>query len=135
MSSAPRFRRTPWVLGSVALGLVVLAGCAARQPADTKASAPATAESTEPPKVPPPPSSPLSKVRTGMTDLDVRKILGEPSYVNSYATGKQWIPFCYGSDTSRSAWTYAGQGQVVFSRNRYSGDLNVVDVNYDPSLR
>lgn len=118
----------------MALGLSLLAGCAAKQPVAAQQTA-ATAPSTEPATTPPPASSPLSKVQVGMTDLDVRKVLGEPAYERSYATGKQWIPFYYGSDLSRTSWIYAGEGQVVFSRNRYSGTLSVVEVAYDPSLK
>ncbi len=80
-----------------------------------------------------PADSPLSDVRPGMTDTDVRRILGSPDSSNAYMTGKAWIPFYYGSDTHRSDWMYGGKGRVVFSRNRYSGGLKVVQVLYNPS--
>lgn len=81
----------------------------------------------------PPAGSALAKVSAGMTDIDVRKAMGEPDSSNSYQTGKAWIPFYYGPDTARADWIYTGQGRVVFSRNRYSGGLKVVRVIYDPS--
>ena len=109
---------------SVGLSLGAFAGCASREPAAPSAA-----------KVAPPASSALSRVAVGMNDLDVRKTLGEPTRSRSYATGKVWIPWYFGSDVSRTAWTYAGQGEVVFSRNRYSGGLKVIRVDYDPSVQ
>jgi hypothetical protein len=83
-------------------------------------------------EVPPPAGSPLSKVDPGMGESDVREVLGEPDNANSYQTGKAWIPYYHGPDTSRTDWMYKGQGRVVFSRNRYSGKLKVVRVIYNP---
>lgn len=82
---------------------------------------------------PPPPGSTMAKVQVGMNDTDVRKILGEPDNANGYITGKAFIPWYFGSDTSRTDWLYKGKGRVVFSRNRYSGNLQVVRVDYNPS--
>lgn len=78
----------------------------------------------------PPAGSSLARVEVGMTDAQVRKILGEPDNSNAYMTGKAWIPFYYGPDTHRTDWMYKGQGRVVFSRNRWSGGLKVVNVLY-----
>jgi len=93
------------------------------QPSSTKA-----AEGT-----PPPPGSPLAKIQVGMSDTDVRKILGDPDNANGYITGKEFIPFYYGGDTARTDWLYKGKGRVVFSRNRWSGNLQVVRVDYNPN--
>lgn len=79
-----------------------------------------------------PASSPLAKIENGMNDSDVRKLLGEPSNINAYMTGKQFIPYYYGSDTSRTDWMYKGVGRVVFSRNRYSQGLKVINVIHNP---
>ena len=83
--------------------------------------------------VAPPAGSPLAKVTVGMNDTQVRKILGDPDNANSYMTGKSWIPFYYGSDTTRSDWMYKGMGRVVFSRNQYSGSLKVIRIDYNPN--
>jgi hypothetical protein len=48
-------------------------------------------------------------------------------------TGKGWIPFYYGPDTSRTDYLYKGIGRVVFSRNRYSGQLKVINLLHNPS--
>ncbi len=115
------------VAAAVAVVLVGVAGCARREPVDPVAAAPAAMAAPE--------SSPMSQVAPGMSDVDVRKILGEPTRTRSYMTGKAWIPWYFGSDTSRTAYTYAGQGEVVFSTNRYSGGLTVVRVDYNPSVQ
>jgi hypothetical protein len=80
-----------------------------------------------------PAGSPLAKVELGMSDSEVRKLLGDPDDSNAYMTGKGFIPFYYGPDTHRSDWMYKGQGRVVFSRNRWSGSMKVIRVMYNPS--
>jgi hypothetical protein len=75
----------------------------------------------------------LARIRTGMSDYDVRRILGRPDDSSAYLTGKAWIPFYYGTDTHRSDWMYRGVGRVIFSRNRYSGALSVVQILHDPN--
>ena len=79
-----------------------------------------------------PASSPLAKIKKGMSDTEVRKILGEPDNSNSYISGKAFIPFYYGGDTSRSDYMYSGKGRVVFSRNQWNGQLKVIRVIYNP---
>jgi hypothetical protein len=75
----------------------------------------------------------LAQIRPGMSARDVVEILGPPTREGNYITGKSFIPFYYGPDTSRSEFKYAGIGRVVFSRNRWSGGLRVVEVFDDPS--
>ena len=82
--------------------------------------------------VEPPASSKLSKVQEGMSDEQVQKLIGWPTNQNAYMTGKSWIPFYWGPDTTRTDWKYKGIGRVVFSRNAYSGQLKVIRVDYDP---
>ncbi len=115
-------------LFAVLIALVFVTGGCASEGGGGGSATRATPANTAPPA-----GSPLSKVTVGMTDIDVRKVLGEPDRSNSYQTGKAWIPFYYGPDTARSDWMYDGQGRVVFSRNRYSGGLKVVNVIYNPS--
>lgn len=79
-----------------------------------------------------PAGSDLAEIEVGMSDAEVRKILGDPDDANAYMTGKAWIPFYYGPDTHRSDWMYKGKGRVVFSRNRWSGALKVIRVMYNP---
>ena len=112
------------LLMSLAACLAGMPACSQREP--KQPAAPAVAM---------PASSPLAKIQLGMTEVDVRKAIGEPTTTRSYMTGKMWMPFYYGGDTSRTAWTYAGEGEVVFSRNRYTGGLKVVRVDYKPEVQ
>jgi hypothetical protein len=65
----------------------------------------------------------------GMNEVEVLKILGEPMGTRTFTTGKAWIPYYYGPDTSRVEWNYPGVGRVIFSMNRYTGTLKVVEVS------
>lgn len=123
------------ILGTVALLALVLhlgPGCASS--GGGSGAEPAQAEQARKPQgVAPPADSPLAKIRLGMSDVDVRRTLGEPTGSNSYMTGKQFIPWYFGPDTTRTDYKYAGQGRVVFSRNQYSGELKVIRIDYDPA--
>jgi outer membrane protein assembly factor BamE (lipoprotein component of BamABCDE complex) len=79
--------------------------------------------------------SKLARVKDGMSDNDVRRILGNPSQTRPYMTGKGWIPFYYGPDTHRTDWIYNKVGRVVFSRNRWSGGLKVIAVSSEPNIK
>jgi hypothetical protein len=108
------------VLAGVLLSLVLaLAACASRG----AGAQPAV----------PPADSPFAKIHRGMNEADVRSLLSEPSSSRAYQIAKAWWPFYHGQDTARTDWVYAGQGRVVFSRNRYSGRLSVIDIIYDPT--
>lgn len=105
-------------------------------PATTPAAAPpaegaATAmeESTKKPA----PGTKLARVTAGMSEAQVVEILGAPTTQQNYVTGKAWMPFYYGPDTSRLDYRYKGVGIVVFTRNRYSGTTEVIRVDSDPS--
>ena len=80
----------------------------------------------------PPAGSPLAKVQPGMNDAQVRSLVGDPDDSEAYMTGKMFIPFYFGPDTHRAEWIYRGKGRVVFSRNRWTGGLKVIDVRYEP---
>ncbi len=48
-------------------------------------------------------------------------------------TEKSWPPFHYGPDTSWMEYVYDEIGRMVFWRNRYSGQLRVINVVHGPS--
>jgi len=110
------------MMGLVAIAMLGLVGCAS-------SGSSTQADNGKPANVltAVPSGSPLAKVQTGMTEIQVRKIMGEPDNSRSYMTGKAWIPFYFGGDTHRVDWTYNGVGRVVFTRNRWSGSITVVD--------
>ena len=82
-----------------------------------------------------PADSPLAKIKVGMTMQQVSEILGMPTNQVKYATGKAWIPWYFGDDTSRLEWSYKGIGRVVFTGgNVFGGGGGAVQrVDYDPS--
>jgi hypothetical protein len=82
-----------------------------------------------------PADSPLAKVKVGMTMQQVSEILGMPTNQVKYATGKAWIPYYFGDDTSRLEWSYKGIGRVIFTGgNVFGGGGGAVQrVDYDPS--
>ena len=96
----------------------------AKVPAAMKAAEPAAAI---------PAGHVFGKIQSGMTEIDVRKILGEPTSSKDYMTGKAFLPWNFGRDTSRQEWTYKGKGLITFSRNAATGSLKVLKVTYDPS--
>jgi outer membrane protein assembly factor BamE (lipoprotein component of BamABCDE complex) len=115
----------------LAFAVAVFCACAS-SPGGGQAGEGSKAEAAASKDPAPPPGSPLSKVELGMNDAQVRNILGNPHNQNSYVTGKSWIPYYYGTDTSRTEWMYKGMGRVVYSRNRYSGTLKVIRIIYNP---
>ncbi len=75
----------------------------------------------------------LAAIEPGMTSSQVVEIIGPPTREQNYITGKAFIPFYFGPDASRVDFKYAGVGRVVFSRNRYSGQLKVIRAEVDES--
>jgi hypothetical protein len=124
----------------IELGLIfglalVLGGCATTGESESAPAEESKAASKEAPAaVPVPASSPLAKIEMGMSDIKVRKLLGEPSDGKSYPTGKNFIPFYFGGDTYRTEMIYMNVGRVVLGNtSRFSRSMVVVDVIHDPS--
>jgi len=115
----------------LALAAVTLSACAHRGGGSSEA--PAAKEAAKPAALPIPAGHVFGKITNGMNEADVRKILGEPTSSKDYMTGKMFLPWNFGRDTSRQEWTYKGKGLITFSRNGYSGALAVIKVTYDPS--
>ncbi len=105
----------------------------AAAPPEPKAQPKAEAQPEKPAGRPAPAGSALARIELGMSEGKVASILGQPTSQENYQTGKAWIPYYYGSDTSRLDYKYKGVGVVVFGRNRYSGKTRVIQVDYDPS--
>ena len=127
-----------FVTGVAVVGLALASalapfGCAS-DGAET-ASSDSEAAKTAPPKgVAPPAGHPLAKVAMNMAPSQVQEVMGTPTNQKSYITGKMFIPWYFGSDSgSRVEYAYKGQGRVVFAVNRWSGQQNVVRVDYDPN--
>ncbi len=120
----------------IALALVVVSSSGAftanaHRAIETRA-VPAAMKTAEP-AAPIPAGHVFGKVQNGMNEVEVRKLLGEPTSSKDYMTGKMFLPWNFGRDTSRQEWTYKGKGLITFSRNAATGSLKVIKVTYDPS--
>jgi len=82
-----------------------------------------------------PPDSIFAKVTMGEERDKVFADIGQPNSVNSYQTGKAFIPFHYGGgDDVRMAAHYKGVGVITFGNDSaYTSGYSVVDIHYDPS--
>ncbi len=113
-----------------ACAVLMLASCAAREsqapPPSASAPAPAVA-------VPIPPGCPLARIQPGMRIREVMDLIGRPTDVSGYVTGKAFIPFYAGDDATRRILYYKGMGRVIMSGGGISGPGQVLDVEYDPN--
>jgi hypothetical protein len=80
-----------------------------------------------------PPGSKWAKLRIGMEQPEVERLLGVSHQVHAYPTAKAWIPFYYGTDRYRYEVSYPGQGSVSYTGGSWGGGQGVVMmINYDP---
>jgi hypothetical protein len=95
----------------------------------------APAEAKKPIKgAPAPPGSKLAKVEKKMTQEQVRKIMGDPDNEKSYLSGQAFNPFNYGGNSGANVeWSYKGVGRVIFTVHRWTHQLGVTRIDYDPS--
>jgi hypothetical protein len=124
---------------------LVLAGCAKEQPPP-----PAPAPTTTRQESPPPTTGKASKKKTrtaaaatpkidrvqqGMRATEVQELMGRPDAEKTYITGKQFIPWYFGPDTTRTTWFYKGQGRVTFKGGNVfgSGGSGVMQIEIDPN--
>ncbi|MFN2375024.1 MAG: outer membrane protein assembly factor BamE [Candidatus Binatia bacterium] len=122
---------------------LAFAACSASKPAadgktkeEIRAEKIAAKEEAQAKKYPPPPAdSLLAKIERGMSEAQVREILGPPTTQQSYQSGKQWIPGygAFAPDTHRTEFVYKGLGVVTFNQNKYTGKLAVVRAVHDPN--
>src|SRR5262249_9417790 len=110
-----------WVAAVAAVVAMLAApiGCAPQPARVPQASAPA--------------SGPLAAVRPGMNPAQVEHLVGAPTSVRPFITGKAFIPWYFGPDRTRTAYYYKGQGRVIFSGDPVNANSRVVEVQYDPS--
>jgi len=116
---------------ALALGLALALGAACAS--DGTAAPEVSTRPPEPARIAPPADLALSRVELGMNDDQVREIMGRPSGQNAYPTIWAYLPGYTGADERRFEWRYTGTGRVLFNQNPYSGRLQVIRVEYDPS--
>lgn len=114
--------------------LILVAGAAGCKTTPTAESAPkkeAPSKSEKAVKQAPanvPANSPLAKVKMGMPRAQVDDLIGEPTSTRLFPSGKGFIPYYYGPDTTRTGAFYRGLGRITFS-----GTDKVVQIEYDPA--
>jgi hypothetical protein len=60
-------------------------------------------------------NSKFTKLELGMGMKQVMDLVGPPTDLGAYITGKALIPFYFGSDRYRHELAYKGQGRLVFA--------------------
>ena len=109
----------------IAAAILTLAGCATQKPAAPPATGnpptaarPAGAEGST---GIPAPGSKFAKLRIGMSTSDVTALIGPPASTSSHITGKSFIPFRFGGDTSRVEALYQNEGRLTYSSTHFAG--------------
>ncbi len=113
------------------LSVIVVSGCVGTNK-NTQTPANDTESSIQ--KTAIPSNSPFSKIKKDMGVNQVFDIIGHPTDQEAYVTGKAFIPFYMGSDTSQIVYYYKGMGQIYFTGGgAMGGGGRVIEVVYDPS--
>lgn len=61
-------------------------------------------------------NSRFTKLRIGMSEKEVKDLVGNPTDEGQYVTGKAFIPFYFGADRIRWEMAYKGEGRLVFAQ-------------------
>lgn len=89
----------------------------------------------------PPAEHPFGKLKIGMNYDEVIAIVGKPTNETSWCTGKQNIPFYFGSDKGRAEAFFKGMGKLDFNAQvtmlpfricKGSTPLDLIYVEYNP---
>ncbi len=81
----------------------------------------------------PPAGSPFSRIKVGMSGKEVIDLIGPPTDQKAYVTGKAFIPFYFGGDTSREEYRYKHQGVITLAGSgAFSSAYTVYRVIYNP---
>jgi len=76
------------------------------------------------------PGSQFSKLELEMGKSQVQRIVGKPDDRKSYPTAKRWLPYYYGTDTTRQEFFYRGEGRLIFGGNQRLIKI-IVDLDED----
>jgi hypothetical protein len=111
---------------------LAMIGCKSSDSSNSTQTA-ATTEPAEKTYSPAPAGTPFAKIKVGMDQKEVTDILGAPTDVTAYVTGKAFVPFNFGGgDTHRTQYHYKDQGRIIFSNDsRYTSGQSVVEIEYD----
>jgi hypothetical protein len=110
------------------LALLLLVGCASSAKQESSRSDTVQQDSGIIGTIPP--TSKFAKLSLGMSFKHVVDLIGPPTDMKTHITGKNFIPFYYGSDRVRREALYKGEGRITFT-GRTGG--SVYRIIYDPS--
>ena len=83
-----------------------------------------------------PTNSKWAKLKIGMHQSEVERILGVTSNIRGYVTAKAFIPFYFGTDSHRYEAVYNGQGSVAYTGGGMGGGQGtLMMINYDPKIQ
>ena len=83
-----------------------------------------------------PANSKWARLKIGMHQSEVERIIGTSHYVRAYVTGKAFIPFYFGSDRHRYEVVYPGQGSVAYTGGSFGGGTGVLMmINFDARIQ
>lgn len=78
--------------------------------------------------------SKFTRVKIGMRQAEVERLIGEPDDTESHITGKQFIPFFFGGDTHRQEAFYKDEGILTYSPQHMGGEPNtLIRIIADPT--
>jgi hypothetical protein len=103
--------------------IVGLTGCASNTSKAKPASEPKA------PSTVVPPTSKFAKLEIGMARVQVQEKIGTANDFKVIVSGKAWIPFYHGPDTTRTIDYYKKEGRLVYS----NGNHRLIDIVYDPN--
>jgi hypothetical protein len=69
----------------------------------------------------PSPTSKFTSLQIGMSQRQVEDLIGTPSDIKTYVTGKAWIPFYFGKDSYRLETFYKNEGRLTFEGGGVTG--------------
>ena len=115
-----------WWSGALVLSMLLLAAGCATQATPAPTSVGQTQQTI-------PADSPLTKIREGMSKGEMIYLLGQPTDQETTVTGKAFIPFYFGGDTTVTRMHYQGLGRVYVSGGAaFGGGEKVLKIEYDP---
>jgi hypothetical protein len=79
----------------------------------------------------PSPTSKFTKLQIGMSRERVESLIGAPSDMKSYTTGKMWIPFYFGRDTYRFETFYKDEGRLTYAGGHVSPGVRLFRITVD----
>ena len=118
---------------SLVSAMILFGGCSSNSSSSGGSTTQVSDAATTEPSIPS--DSIFAKVKKGEERDQVFAEIGQPTSMNTYQTGKAFIPFHYGGgDDVRMQAHYKGVGYIVFSNDSsWTSGWSVIDIHYDPS--